>query len=251
MRHRSGGPLLVGSVKTNVGHSEAASAISSIIKVSLALEKGTIPPTVGIKRLNPEAEFHGRHCHVVTEAMKWPEESNTPRASVNSFGYGGANAHVILESASAHVPQQDFHSSTVHRRQKHLLPLSANSDVAVRAIASQLQEMSFTDSDLIDLAYTLTFRRSKLPVRGFLLAEACSPNITKYRVQNLQMRDTRVGSRLLPLCFIFTGQGAQWPGMGFQLIAEYPVVRRTIQDLDWHLQNMQDPPTWTLLSMSL
>lgn len=83
-------PLLIGSVKPNLGHSESASAIASIMKVVMAIEKGEIPPTRGIVNLNPNIDFHGTRTKVVQEMTSWPELP-IRRASVNSFGYGGAN----------------------------------------------------------------------------------------------------------------------------------------------------------------
>lgn len=91
-------PLLIGSVKTNLGHSEAASGISSIIKVVLALEKKQIPPTIGVTKLNPKLKLEDWNIQIVTETTPWPlpegpqKMEGLRRAGVNSFGYGGANA---------------------------------------------------------------------------------------------------------------------------------------------------------------
>jgi acyl transferase domain-containing protein len=90
-------PLLIGSVKPNLGHSEAASALSSIFKVVLALENGVLPATIGLENVNPEIRTEEWNMRIVTEAEPWPSPG-LRRASVNSFGYGGANAHAILVS---------------------------------------------------------------------------------------------------------------------------------------------------------
>ena len=89
-------PLLVGSVKTNVGHGEAVSGISAIIKVVMAFEKDIIPPSFGVKKLNPNIPFAAMAIDVVTSSRKWP--CGPKRASINSFGYGGANAVRIVPS---------------------------------------------------------------------------------------------------------------------------------------------------------
>ncbi|KAL9130123.1 MAG: hypothetical protein Q9217_001597 [Psora testacea] len=91
-------PLLIGSIKTNVGHSEAVSGLSGIIKAILALEKARLPPTIGIKKINPKIRTSEWGIDIVTKSREWPK-SLVRRAGVNSFGYGGANGHVILEAA--------------------------------------------------------------------------------------------------------------------------------------------------------
>ncbi|KAI1805191.1 hypothetical protein F4811DRAFT_517009 [Daldinia bambusicola] len=93
------GPLFVGSVKTNMGHTEAASALAAVMKIVLSLEAGEIPPSIGVKVLNPNIDFTTARVDVVREVMPWPE--NRPRrASINSFGFGGANAHCIIDHVS-------------------------------------------------------------------------------------------------------------------------------------------------------
>jgi len=89
-------PLLVGSIKTNIGHTEPASAIAGIMKVVLALENGFIPPSIGIKKLNPKLDLKGGRINILTENTPWPD-GRVRRASVNSFGYGGANGHCIID----------------------------------------------------------------------------------------------------------------------------------------------------------
>ncbi|KAK4221929.1 hypothetical protein QBC38DRAFT_402515 [Podospora fimiseda] len=96
-------PLLVGSVKTNLGHGEAASAIPSLIKVILSLENGSIPATIGIRKFNPKLNFHGGALKVVQQLTPWPTNHVYRRASVNSFGYGGANAHAILDAVDSYL----------------------------------------------------------------------------------------------------------------------------------------------------
>lgn len=89
-------PLLVGSVKSNVGHGEGASALASIMKVVLSLEKGEIPPVFGLQTRNPNIEFEGAKILPVTELTPWPS-GKVKRASINSFGYGGANGHCVVD----------------------------------------------------------------------------------------------------------------------------------------------------------
>lgn len=96
-------PLLVGSVKTNLGHSEAASAVAGIMKVVLALEAGVIPPSIGVNNLNSAIDFKKAMAHVVTQTTPWPADQ-LRRASINSFGFGGANGHCIIDHVSNFLP---------------------------------------------------------------------------------------------------------------------------------------------------
>ncbi|KAF2265025.1 polyketide synthase [Lojkania enalia] len=96
---RQGEPLLIGSVKTNLGHSEPASGITGVIKAILSLENGIIPPTIGVERLNPNIDFEAAKVRVVTDSTPWPRDL-LRRVSVNSFGYGGANGHCIIDHVS-------------------------------------------------------------------------------------------------------------------------------------------------------
>ncbi|KAI9724598.1 MAG: Type I Iterative PKS [Chrysothrix sp. TS-e1954] len=245
LNHRSGRPTLVGSVKTNLGHSEAVSGITSIMKVALALEKGVIPPTIGLDNVNPDLKLDERNVSVVTKVTPWPSVA-IPRASVNSFGYGGANAHAILEAASAHLPEgYRIPAPMPTARTKFLLPFSANSETALNRRVSDLAEQEMNGDNLLDLAYTMACRRSLLPIRGYLLA---SRKTYEDNLKPDQMRTLPSTSKpcTLPYAFVFTGQGAQWPEMGRQLMEEFPTYRRAIQDLDSYLANTPHPPTWTL-----
>ncbi|KAM3427390.1 hypothetical protein MY4824_009476 [Beauveria thailandica] len=105
---RQDDPLLIGSIKPNLGHSEAASAMSQIIKAILAMEHGEIPATIGIENFNPSIDFETAKCRVVTEMTPWPAD-RLRRVSINSFGYGGANGHAILDHPSVVIPGYKHH----------------------------------------------------------------------------------------------------------------------------------------------
>ncbi|KAF2973192.1 hypothetical protein GQX73_g454 [Xylaria multiplex] len=102
-RKSSTNPLLIGSIKSNMGHSEPSSGIAGVMKAVLAIERGVIPPTIGIQSLNPNIDLKDGRLKIVTESTPWPDLP-VRRASVNSFGYGGSNAHVILESVDTLLP---------------------------------------------------------------------------------------------------------------------------------------------------
>ncbi|KAI0006809.1 hypothetical protein F4779DRAFT_595040 [Xylariaceae sp. FL0662B] len=248
-----GSPLMIGSVKTNLGHSEAASGISSIIKVTLALEKGVIPPTIGVKNINPKIKIDDWNVHIVTENTPWPENglphpSGRPfrRAGINSFGYGGANAHAILEAADMHVPAGYRQASDIlSSRPTVLLPFSASNPKALTSRVSDLAQLDWSTANIVDLAYTLGAKRSHLSARGYILAGHRTLH-SDLKSDNLNTTKQGVPYPKLPLAFVFTGQGAQWPQMGKELIEEFPSFRHSIERLDKVLQLLPHPPTWTL-----
>ncbi|KAI1142338.1 polyketide synthase [Hypoxylon sp. FL0543] len=260
-RHKTGDPIAVGGIKPNLGHSEGASGLSSIIKLALALEHGEIPATIGIKKINPSIQLDAWNLDIVKENRPWPK-SRVPRASVNSFGFGGANGHAILESPSVHpkdISNGSMHTSScnvngngytngISQTNPVLLTFSARTEYSmnglVRDIANYVSR-SDTHIDLKDLAYTLNCRRSRLATRGFIittsqtLAEDIEP-------ANLTKNSSEIEA--LPLAFVFTGQGAQWPGMGSQLFHQYSKFRDSIRYLDSCLVGLgsEDMPSWTL-----
>ncbi|KAI1078223.1 hypothetical protein F5B20DRAFT_548487 [Whalleya microplaca] len=250
-----GSPLMIGSVKTNLGHSEAASGISSIIKVTLALEKGVIPPTIGVKNINPKIKTDEWNVQIVTEGTAWPENglqhpSGRPfrRAGINSFGYGGANAHAILEAADMHVPAGYRQSSEVpifSSRPTVLLPFSASNPKSLTSRVSDLAQLDLGTTSIVDLAYTLGAKRSHLSTRGYVLAGHRTLH-SDLDVDKLHTTKPGVPYPKLPLAFVFTGQGAQWPQMGKELIEEFPSFRHSIERMDKVLQLLPHPPTWTL-----
>ena len=229
-----------------MGHSEAVSGISSVIKVTLALEQGLIPPTLGIKRINPDLRLDKRSIKIATDITPWPE-TGVRRASINSFGYGGANAHVILDAAKDHVSVHP--KELIPRRadpsKNLILPLSAHTH---SSLVKFIEDLACSDLEHIhseDLAFTLSVRRSNLTVRGFLLAKSStiSSDIHPSKLQVLKALSEPVQ---LPLAFIFTGQGAQWTSMGSLLLERFPTFHRTIQELDSCLSGLPNPPSWTI-----
>lgn len=300
-------PLLVGSVKSNIGHSEGASALASIMKVVLALENGAIPPIFDLKTRNPNIDFEGAKVEPVTEVTPWPKD-RLQRASINSFGYGGANAHCIIDHVNNFLPDyvapgvfksrvngttngainghanghtngrhnghdnghqdgsqngyQNGHNaanSASHRpivrsprltpkpnaatRQSVLLPLSAHNEQSLRLNLEALSE-TIDSFALADVAYTLSSRRSRLAQRSFCIVD-------KDKVSHgLETAGKPVRAPLQPvnLGFIFTGQGAQWHGMGKGLF-DYRVFRTAIEHLDHVLAGLSNAPAWSLHSI--
>lgn len=251
------GPLYIGSVKTNMGHSGATSGLTSIIKATLALENARIPATIGVKKINPKIQTDAWGVEIVTKAMDWPRARGLAprirRIGVNSFGYGGANSHAILESNQNHVFPADrlISESLSLARGTFLIPLSGSKPESLELQAKRLVAAIEKDShNVVDLARTLGTRRSRLAECGFALVrqKTLAHDLDFEKLQKTIEGKTYAAH---PFAFVFTGQGAQWPQMGMELIQEFPSFRRTIQDLDAVLQTLPERPSWTLLNALL
>ncbi|KAJ6260165.1 hypothetical protein Dda_4388 [Drechslerella dactyloides] len=248
-------PLRIGSVKTNIGHSEAASTLSGLIKVTMALENNFIPATVGIKTINPKLKCTERGVKIVTNGEPWFQSNNAKtgpvllRAGVNSLGYGGANGHAILENAASHLPP-NYNSAAKEiksDRSKFLVPISASTSEALDRRINNLS-LYMRDMKMLsvrDLVYTLACRRSHLGKRGYLLlSKDFSPE--EISLDNTRTAASAISEIPSQFAFIFTGQGAQWPQMGMELLDEFPVFQDAFVEMDLVLQSLPEPPTWTL-----
>ncbi|OTB12751.1 hypothetical protein K445DRAFT_65805 [Daldinia sp. EC12] len=253
---REGPPLLIGSVKTNVGHSEGASGLTSILKIVQSFESGQIAPSRGVVKLNPKLILAERNLKVATEVEKWPRELR--RASINSFGYGGANAHVILESVESYLGQDYLEKYSNSRgnpdardKQKLIvLPVSGSSSSSLDTIIQQISQtitQLHDEEAILNLAHTLTKGRDHLRHRSFLLAKH---DKLSGKFVNLTADEASLKRIInpLPLGFVFTGQGAQYAGMAKELLFENQHFRDTIRRLDGVLQALPSPytPGWTL-----
>jgi 8-amino-7-oxononanoate synthase len=229
---RSPGDLCaVGSVKTNIGHSETAAGISGLIKVALALKHQQIPPSLHFQEPNPYINFETLPLRVQQTLEPWPMHQEAALAGVSSFGFGGTNAHIVLQEAP--LKPLAF-SVSPQKRPRHLLTLSAKSEPALKALAMSYQRLLTHHPliDLGDLCYTANVRRSHFPHRLVLLAESAatlqshladwiegktdSPYVLQG--QPTAKKDPRI-------TFLFTGQGSQYRGMGKELYDTQPLFR--------------------------
>jgi acyl transferase domain-containing protein/phospholipid N-methyltransferase len=227
--------VYIGSVKPNLGHGEGASGLTSLIKAVLALQHRTIPPNIKFNSPNPQIPFKERKLTVPVEPVPWPE-SKHERISVNSFGMGGTNAHAIIDSARSFNLTTSKESSDT----PELLLLSANTAASLKKTTERFQEW-FTKArpNTRDLAYTLALRREQLPHRAFFIAKGDHLS---------ELSQTRKSSASPPqLVMVFTGQGAQWPRMGQELMMRSDLpFQSTIRALDKYLNESPSPPDWTI-----
>lgn len=253
--------LHVGSIKTVIGHLEGAAGLAGLLKASLAVQNGLIPGNMHFNQLNPAIiPFHNHLC-VPTETTPWPTLSpGVPRrASINSFGFGGTNCHVIIERWE---PNQSNLSADTFACGP--FTISANSKPALRsslsALAERLQGTEESKINLANLAFTLQTRRSVFPFKTSVSATTSNELIDK--LQSLHSASglsetnsswctasVNVTESLPPrLLGIFTGQGAQWPRMGAALYEKSAAFRTSMHDLEASLVSLPDPPKWSLVA---
>jgi len=250
------GPLFVGSVKTVIGHTEGTAGLAAILKASLALQHRVVPPNRLFDRLNPKIRpFYG-DLEILTRARDWPAlaPGAVARASVNSFGFGGANAHAILEAYVPPTPPYAAKRVTV----TPLAPVqfSAASETALRASLRKYADFLEDNDDIDprDLAWTLNTRRSVLAVRTAVYGASASELVLELRTR--AEADTAalipVVAKSLParprVLGVFTGQGAQWARMGAELLSSAPTADAIISELERSLSDLPDGPEWSLKS---
>ena len=229
--------VLIGSVKPNIGHAEGASGINSLIKAVLALEHKVIPPNIKFNKPNPKIPFEEKRLTVPLAPTSWPKD-RAERISVNSFGIGGSNAHVIVDSAATLRLGPDSSNGYLSLKPE-LVVLSANSQNSLQMQKSNCQKYIAAHPErMSDLCYTLSERREHLPHRTFLVVQGSK--ITE------SSPSARIPANALPLTMIFSGQGAQWAEMGRCLIQLDPEIRQDIQLMDRVLKGFKYPPSWTI-----
>lgn len=230
-------PLNVGSVKTNVGHLENVSGIISVIKASLMLDKGFIPPNLNFEKANPSIPLDQWNMKVPTTLKPWPQQKRF--ISINNFGFSGSNAHCVLERPPRKLCDLPLESRTVPPK---LFVISANDEKAARKIASSLgvymeqHPEAFQKRVMRDIAYTLGERRSHLSWRVALAASSCSDLIIG--MNGPDMKPVRASSKVPEVAFVYTGQGAQWATMGRELLESHPVFADTMLAADLHLRSL-------------
>jgi phthiocerol/phenolphthiocerol synthesis type-I polyketide synthase E len=221
----------VGSVKTNIGHLGAAAGIASVIKTVLAMEQRLLPPSLFFDQPNPQIDFAASPFYVNDKLSEWPARNGSPRrAGVSAFGMGGTNAHVILEEAPERPP-------AAPSRPWQLLLLSARTPAALEVATANLADHLAANPslDLGDVAYTLEVGRKAFDQRRAVvcrnIAEAADAADAVETLRTLPPERTATGAsggKERPVAFLFSGQGAQYPGMGADLYRAEPVYRAEI-----------------------
>ena len=250
-----GQPCMIGSIKTNIGHAEAAAGVAGLIKVTLALQHRMIPPSIHFHTPNPRIAFEALQLQVPQRLQPWPERPGPAIAGVNSFGFGGANAHVLLMGHQPASTRIAVHMPEAAAR-PYLLPLSARTPEALQTLARSYQDFLESkgedgDLSLADLCHTASTRRMHFDHRlslAFYTREALLEHLHAFLNGERRPGSAtghRVAGHEIKLVFVCSGQGPQWWGMGRQLLEREPVFRTTIERCDTLLRQHAE---WSLLS---
>lgn len=268
-------PCWLGSVKTNIGHLEAASGMAGLIKVVLSLQHKEIPPHLHLKQLNPLISFEGTTFSIPTECQPWSAGTESRLAGISAFGFGGTNCHAILEEAPSRemgrvpntisplaldsITSSDGALTAQHSikcdRPHHLLTLSAKSENALKELAQRYADFlaAHPETALADVCFTANTGRSHFDHRlgvvaestaqlqGVLLAFATGRETTGLVSGEVQSKKRQ------KIAFLFTGQGSQYVGMGHQLYETQPIFRQTIDRGDEILRPYLEQPLLSVL----
>ncbi|MFF4443549.1 beta-ketoacyl synthase N-terminal-like domain-containing protein [Streptomyces sp. NPDC001502] len=216
------GSVHLGSVKSNIGHLDAAAGVAGLIKAALALEHRFIPPTAHFRAPNPRLALDKGPFVVTGEGTPWPRTATPPRAGVSAFGIGGTNAHVVLEAAPAVAAEPGTDGDW------QVLPLSARTPEALDAAAERLADaLTGSGAALADAAHTLQSGRTELSCRRAVVADSREGAAAALRQDRPAVAAGR-GEGTPEVVFLFPGQGAQYPGMGADLYRTEPVFRAAL-----------------------
>ncbi|MEJ1929854.1 SDR family NAD(P)-dependent oxidoreductase [Nostoc sp. NIES-2111] len=231
----------IGSVKTNIGHLDAAAGVTGLIKTALALKHKLIPPSLNFEQPNPEIDFANSPFYVNTKLTKWNPTSTPRRAGVSSLGIGGTNAHVILEEAPS-LGEQGSRGAGEQGRNYHLLVVSAKTDSALEAATQNLVQhlKQHPDMNLADVAYTLQVGRGVFNYRRVVVCQNTQEAITALETIDPQQVLTHFEEPTeRSITFMFPGQGAQYVDMGRELYQTEPTFREQVDSccllLELHL----------------
>ena len=247
--------LRVGSVKSNLNHTESTSGLAGLIKVALMIKNKRLVPTVNVHVLNPKLKLEDKGLVVQQTSEPWSTQNGKPRTgAVNSFGYGGSNVHVILREVTPHRSLQEESI----KRLNHVLTFSARSKEALQKMAHYYSEwlrdhIDGRDENLVaDMCYSLNERRSQYPHR-LAVAFSSTGEASKYLADyaedspgwNKSVVYGEVDSSDSKIVFMFGGQGSQWYAMGRQLMETERVFREAILTVSNEVKALG--VTWSLI----
>ncbi|WP_231702975.1 type I polyketide synthase [Tsukamurella asaccharolytica] len=236
-----GSELLLGAVKSNLGHLEAAAGVAGFIKTVLALQHGSIPANVGYTTPNPHIPFDAHRLRVVGESTAWPATGRPRRAGVSSFGFGGTNAHVVLEQAPENtVTGADVAAAGAPANTPVRLTVPAGSAARVRIFAAALAEWledSGAHVPLPEVAGALASRRMQTSQTGTVVAADHAAAVRGLRAMASGTPAPGVVAPHAPVrrsgvVFVFSGQGSQWAGMGARLLESEPRFAAAVAELE-------------------
>ncbi|MCP3800854.1 SDR family NAD(P)-dependent oxidoreductase [Allokutzneria sp. A3M-2-11 16] len=230
-------PVQLGALKSNIGHTQAASGVAGVIKLVLAMQHGIMPKTLNAEVPSTHVDWSAGDVTLLTEAMEWPEREGPRLAGISAFGISGTNAHAIIEQAPVEAD-----GAVVADREISMLPwtLSARSEKALRAQASLLRERA-EEGSLLDLAYSLATTRTAFEYRATIVGSERDELLNSLAA--LAEGDGAFGVvNEGKTAFLFTGQGAQRAGMGRALCDAFPVYAKAFDEVAAELDKHMSKP---------
>lgn len=243
-KRKKDNPCMIGSVKSNIGHMEAAAGFGGIIKAVLAIKHRNIPQVAHFEKLNSAAKIEEKNIYVQQTYGPWPNNNKPLIAGISSFGFGGTNAHVVIEEPIKQTPSffdNNLKSKTFKKRNIpfHLFTVSARSKDALADLTASITErLKENNVTIDDLCYSLNNSRSHLESRlamavsdkKELMAALGAIKENQYNSPGFQNYIDSHSKKKLAM--IFSGQGSHWPGMGSSLYKSYPVFRKHLKKID-------------------
>ncbi|MFF7972345.1 SDR family NAD(P)-dependent oxidoreductase [Streptomyces sp. NPDC007905] len=237
-------PLLLGSLKSNIGHAQAASGVAGLIKVVQSLRHQTLPRTLHAGTPSRHVEWDGSGLRLLVEPVAWPSTGErVRRAGVSAFGISGTNAHVVVEEAPAR-PAKDMELPDG----KRLFTLSARSEAGLRGQASRLARYVTADTALSDVAHTLARHRSHFEWRTSVVAGDRDELLSSLKALSggrkplPAPREDQTGK----VAFVFAGHGGQWTGMGLELLSRSEAFRAELTRIDAAVERLAG---WSVLNV--
>ncbi|WP_367044708.1 type I polyketide synthase [Streptomyces sp. Je 1-332] len=243
-------PLYLGSLKSNIGHAQAAAGVGGVIKMVQAMQHGVLPRTLHVDEPSQHIDWAAGGLELLTEARDWPEADRPRRAGVSSFGISGTNAHVVIEQAPDRVPAERTLPNGAAPRVPAPWVLSARTDAALRAQAGRLKEYAETAVDTAgqaaDVGLALATTRTAFERRAVVLGSSPAEFLAGLdalaagtAAANVHLGSAAATGRT---AFLFTGQGAQRAGMGRELYAAHPVFAAALDEVMAAFDGLLDIP---------
>lgn len=230
-------PTVIGSVKSNIGHLEAAAGVAGVIKAVLTLMYRQAFPLANLQNPNPDIPFTELNLRLADDLIALGDADEDFCVAVNSFGYGGSNAHVVLRTAPV-VISHDANEAPHPRQFPYFLPISARNPKAISVLASKYATMLRDGVDISDLLYSASLKRAHLSHRAVVKGDNCEQLIAALEALSRNEENEDIVQGVEPYqghrkpVFVFTGMGPQWWAMGQELYRDEPIYRAAVEEAD-------------------